>query len=160
MTNAHRRGGTELKPMIMNIPPDPRGATLRGIDMELLAELSVRRHVDPSAERRRVEDVRALLHRASELNRALSLFIKHSLVSCQGTPGCADLDADGSTLTAAIAAYSREVDHVRARQAEAVDRLEGECCDVKPASSPREARVRRSAPSARLQSQPENARAR
>jgi hypothetical protein len=146
---------------MMNIAPDHRGATLRAVDMELLTQLSMLRSPEPSAERRRVESARTLLDSASELNRALSLLIKHALVHCQGTPGCADLEADNRALAAAIAEYTREADRVRDQRPEELERLVvGECCDVKPTSPPRETKVRRIAAPARLYPPPENARAR
>jgi hypothetical protein len=95
-------------------PNESDASAIHASDLALLAALAMRRGATPAAEGRRLERVRSLMAAASDVNRALSRFLKDALVHSQGTPGCSDLAEDTRAVASALESLSACCRHVAA----------------------------------------------
>lgn len=75
-------------------------------DLKVASAAVMLRLADAAQEASRINRMREFLGCASELNLALSLYVRHSLVDCCGTHGTADLSVDTQALHRALDRYS------------------------------------------------------
>lgn len=95
--------------------PEPT-CRLSARDFILAARTVLARHESYVRERNRVARVRDLLRSAETLRRTLDLYTRHAVVSCCGTRGNGDLEADGQALFRALSNYAGTITNVASDQ--------------------------------------------
>lgn len=75
-------------------------------DLKVASGAIMLRLSDAAQETSRIRQIREFLGCASELNLALSAYVRHGLVDCCGTHGTADLAVDTQALHRALDRYS------------------------------------------------------
>lgn len=89
-------------------------------DLKVASGAIMLRLADAAQETSRINQMRDFLGCASELNLALSVYVRHALVDCCGTHGTADLAVDTQALHRALDRYSTFVAVVAAEYGDIV----------------------------------------